>query len=152
MASKVMVSFLFSDVLETVKEKISKLQYHLLVRNEQYKIYNNLKLPMPENVTLHIDYAEIWEEAAKSTYFGHISFSIFTATAYISFDGITKKQSIVIISEAEDHSQITSHSCFLKAIERSPLDILLWTNLVLSIFIFGMMVALLNFDPSLYFS
>ena len=54
-----MVSFLFSDVLETVKEKISKLQYHLLVRNEQYKIYNNLKLSMPENVTLHIDYAEI---------------------------------------------------------------------------------------------
>ena len=43
-ASKVMVSLLFNDALETVKEKINELKYHLFVRNEQYKIYNNLKL------------------------------------------------------------------------------------------------------------
>ena len=46
----------FSDVLETVKEKISELKYHLFVRNEQYKIYDNLKLQMPENaILLHVD-------------------------------------------------------------------------------------------------
>ena len=39
-----MVSLLFNDALETVKEKINELKYHLFVRNEQYKIYNNLKL------------------------------------------------------------------------------------------------------------
>ena len=43
-----MVTLPFSDILETVKEKINKLKYHLFVRNEQYKIYNNLKLQMPE--------------------------------------------------------------------------------------------------------
>lgn len=86
MASKVMVSFLFSDVLETVKEKISKLQYHLLVRNEQYKIYNNLKLQMPENaILLLVDYAENYENKqqgdSQSAYFGHTLFSIFSAAS-----------------------------------------------------------------------
>ena len=32
----------FNEVLETVQEKINKLKYHPFVRNEQYKIYNNL--------------------------------------------------------------------------------------------------------------
>ena len=45
-ASKVTVLLPFSDVLETVKEKINELQYHLFVRNKQYKIDNNLKLQM----------------------------------------------------------------------------------------------------------
>ena len=39
-----MVTLPFSDILETVKEKMNNLKYHLFVRNEQYKIYNNLKL------------------------------------------------------------------------------------------------------------
>ena len=47
-ASNVMVFLPFSDVLETVKEKTNELKYQQLVRIEQYKIYNNLKLQMPE--------------------------------------------------------------------------------------------------------
>lgn len=59
-SSKVMASLPFSDVLETVMEKISELKYHPFVRNEQYKICNNLKLQMPQNAILrHVDYAEM---------------------------------------------------------------------------------------------
>ena len=47
-ASNVMVFLPFSDVLETVKEKTNELKYQQLVRIEQYKIYNNLKLQMSE--------------------------------------------------------------------------------------------------------
>ena len=39
---------------------------------------------------------------------------------------------------------------FLKLLKRSPLDILIWISLVLLIFIFGVMVLVPNFDPSLY--
>ena len=59
-SSKVTALLPFSDVLETVMEKISELKYHPFVRNEHYKICNNLKLQMPENAILrHVDYAEI---------------------------------------------------------------------------------------------
>ena len=37
-ASKVMVSFPFGDILETLKETFNELKYHLFVRNEHYKI------------------------------------------------------------------------------------------------------------------
>ena len=91
-ASKVIVSFPLSAVLETIKEKINKLKYYPFVRNEQYKIYNNLKLKMPKNaILLHVDYAENYENKqqgeCQSAYFGHTSFSIFTAAAYIRLNG-----------------------------------------------------------------
>ena len=61
-ASEFMVLLPFSDVLETVEKKINELKYHLFVRNEQYKIYNDMKLQMPENtIRLHVDYAENYE-------------------------------------------------------------------------------------------
>ena len=120
-SSKVMVSLPLSDVLETVKEKINELKYHLFVRNEQYKIYNSLKLQMPENaILLHVDYAENYESKqegeSQSAYFGHTPFSIFTAAAYFKLNGKMEKISIVNVSNAKDHSQIASHSCILKAI------------------------------------
>lgn len=61
-ASKFMVLWPFSDVLETVEEKINELKHHLFVRNEQYKNYNDMKLQMPENIiVLQVDYAENYE-------------------------------------------------------------------------------------------
>ena len=56
-ASKDMVSLAFSDILETVKEKINELKYHLYIRNEHRKIYKNLKLQIPDNVIfVRVDY------------------------------------------------------------------------------------------------
>ena len=61
-ASEFMVLLPFRDVLETVEKKINELKHHLFVRNEQYKIYNDMKLQMPENtIRLHVDYAENYE-------------------------------------------------------------------------------------------
>ena len=55
--SKAMVSLPFSDILETVKEKVNELKYHPFVRNEQCKINNNLKLQMSKNaILLRVDY------------------------------------------------------------------------------------------------
>ena len=103
-ASKVMVYLPFNEVLEILKEKINELKYHLFVRNEQYKIYNNLKLQMPENaILMHVDYAENYENKQQGecqlTYFGFTSFSIFTSAAYIRLNGKTQRITIVIISE-----------------------------------------------------
>ena len=107
-ASKVMVSLSFSEFSETVKEKINELKYRAFVRIEQYKIYNNLKLQMLENaICLHVDYTENYENKQQGeyqlAYFGHTSFRIFTAAAYIRLNGKTEKISIVIVSQAKDY-------------------------------------------------
>ena len=55
-ASKVMVSLPVSEIFETVKGKINKLKYHQFLRNEQYKIYNNLRLQIPNiAILLHVN-------------------------------------------------------------------------------------------------
>ena len=52
---KVMMSLSFSDVFQTVKVKMNKLK-NLFSRNERCKIYNSLKLQVPENaILLHVD-------------------------------------------------------------------------------------------------
>ena len=48
---KVMMSLSFSDVFQTVKVKMNKLK-NLFARNERCKIYNSLKLQVPENAIL----------------------------------------------------------------------------------------------------
>ena len=59
MKSKVMVSLPVSEIFETVKEKVNKLKYHLFLRNEQYKIYNNLRLQIPNiAILLHVKKAQ----------------------------------------------------------------------------------------------
>ena len=95
-ASKAMVSQPFSDILETVKEKVNELEYHPFVRNEQYKTYNNLKLQIPDNtILMHVDYVKNYENKqqgqCKSVVFGYTSFSIFTAAACIRLNGKQKR-------------------------------------------------------------
>ena len=82
-ASKFMVLLPFSDVLETVEEKINKLKHRLFVRNEQYKNYNDMKLQMPENtIVLQVDYAENYENKQQgerqTVCFKHTYLSTFT--------------------------------------------------------------------------
>ena len=95
-ASKVMISLPFSYSLETVREKINELKCHLFIRNEQIQLYNNLKLQMSENtIPLRVGYAENYEnkqqDECQSAYFGHKSFSIFSAAPYIRLNGKTEK-------------------------------------------------------------
>ena len=92
-----MLSFPFSDVLKTLKGKINELKYHPFFRNEQCKIFNNLKLQMPENaIFLYVDYVENYENKqqgeCQSAYLERTSFSIFTAVAYIRLNGKTENK------------------------------------------------------------
>ena len=121
-ANKVQVSLSFDQIEPTLNEKIKELKLHIYVRNEQYKIYNNLKAEMGENsILLHVDYAENYENKqqgeCQSAYFGHTSFSIFTGAAYVHSNDKLEKMCLVIVSEAKDHSRIAAHSCIVKSIE-----------------------------------
>jgi len=61
-ANKVQLSLSFDKAQSTLNEKVKELKLHLFVRNEQYKVYNKLKVDMPESsMLLHVDYAENYE-------------------------------------------------------------------------------------------
>ena len=77
---------------------------------------------MPKNAILvHVDYAESYEnkqqDECQSAYFGHTQFSIFTAAAYIRYQGELVKESVVIVSEAKDHSRIAAHTCIQRVVD-----------------------------------
>ena len=87
-ASKALVSSPFGEGEAILKAKIKELKLHIFVRNEQYKAYNNLKNEMSPNVMLfHVDYTDSYENKqqgqSRSGYFGHTTFSLFTAAVYI---------------------------------------------------------------------
>ena len=121
-ASKALVSTPLNGVEDKFKSKLNELKLHILVRNEQYKVYNQLKNDMPENnILLHVDYAESYEnkqqDECQSAYFGHTTFSLFTAAVYIRYQGALMNNNFVIVSEANDHSRIAAHTCIVKTIE-----------------------------------
>ena len=63
---------------------------------------------MPPNaMLLHVDYAESYEnkqqDECQSAYFGHSTFSLFTAAVYIRHEESLINENFVIVSEAKDH-------------------------------------------------
>ena len=74
---------------------------------------------MPPNaMLLHVDYAESYEnkqqDECQSAYFGHTTFSLFTAAAYKES---LINENFVIVLEAKDHSRMAAHTCINKVIE-----------------------------------
>ena len=120
-ANKALVGTPFDEVEAILKAKIKEMK-HIFVRNEQYKASNNLKNEIPPNaMLLHVDYAESYEnkqqDECQSTYFGHTTFSLFTAAVYIRHKEWLIKENFVIVSEAKDHFRIAAHTCINKVIE-----------------------------------
>ena len=77
---------------------------------------------MPDNAMLvHINYSKSYENKHQdywqSAYFSHSTFSIFTAVAYIRCNWELLHESIVIISEAKDHSRIAADTCISNVID-----------------------------------
>ena len=70
---------------------------------------------------MHADYSEnysnIQQGEIQSAYFGHNSFSIFTACRYLRKDGDLINENITIISEASDHSCIVAFTCINKVFD-----------------------------------
>ena len=121
-ANKALVSTSFDEVEVILKAKIKELKLHIFVRNEQYKAYNNLKNEMPPNaMLLHVDYVESYEnkqqDECQTAYFGHTTFSLFTAAVYIRHEESLINENFVIILETKDHLRIAAHTCINKVIE-----------------------------------
>lgn len=100
----------------------------------------NLKLG---ECIIQVDYSEGYhnknQDEIQSAYFGHETFSIFTACGYFrpSEDAELEKVPMTIVSEANDHSRINAFTCTSKVIdcveERLPLlntlkQVYLWSD------------------------
>ena len=121
-AAKTLKTASYDEISDILSNKIKELKLHIHVRNEQYAVYNRLKEEMPGNsMLLHVDYAESYEnkqqDECQSAYFGHTTFSIFTAVVYLRRNGELIHENVVVISEANDHSRIATHSCISKVID-----------------------------------
>ena len=98
------------------------MKKHIYVKRQQYACYNKLKEELGENeVLLHVDYSEnysnIQQGEMQCAYFGHDSFSIFTACCYLCKECDLINENISIISEASDHSRIAAFTCISKVFD-----------------------------------
>lgn len=132
------------DAQKVLADKVQVLKYHLYVQWEQYKKYNQIKNGLKESeVLVHVDFAENYENKQQaeiqSVYFGHISFSIFTACCYTRniISNEIEKHNIAIVPEASDHSRIAAHSLIHRVVEEvrkrinhrdDTLKIYLWSD------------------------
>ena len=87
------------------------------VKRTQNSHYSRLKGNLKTNeFTIHVHYSENYkykeQDEIQSAYFGHNSFSIFTACCYTrGIDGILLNENFTPTSEATDHSRIATFSC-----------------------------------------
>ena len=73
---------------ESIDSAVRKFKHHIYVRCIQFNYYNSIKNNLGRNdILVHADYSEGYENKPKheiqSAYFGHTSFSIFTACCYL---------------------------------------------------------------------
>lgn len=105
------------------------MKYYLYVQIEQHKAYVNIKNNMGENEMLvHVNFAENYENKQQSEiqspYFGHTTFSIFTACCYTrDSNGQIQKHNIALVTEASDHSRIAAHTLIIRVIEEVKLRV-----------------------------
>ena len=84
---------------------------HTPEKNTRVAEFNRQKSNLEENEALiQCDYSENYknreQDEVQSAYFGHASFSIFTACAYFRSNEELIKHPMTIVSEASDHSRI----------------------------------------------
>ena len=113
----------FDELIEMFNAQIQVLKKHIFVKREQNKFYNNLKENLERNsVLIHVDYSENYsnkeQQEIQSAYFGHETFSIFTACCYfLGVDNKLTTKNVTITSEATDHSRIAAHTCVIRVLE-----------------------------------
>ena len=111
------------NLVDTFNAEVKILKKHIFIKRNQNAFYNYLKENLGDNeVLLQVDYSENYsnkdQQEIQSAYFGHNTFSIFTACAYYrTTDGIVGNKNITVTSNATDHSRIAAHTCTMKVIE-----------------------------------
>ena len=109
------------ELVEMFNSQIQTLKKHIFVKREQNKFYNHLKEHLEENtVIVHVDYSENYsnkeQQEIQSAYFGHETFSIFTACCYFrGHEGKLKTKNVTIIRVLP---HILASSKYLKRLPR----------------------------------
>ena len=113
-----------NDAEDVLVEKVRVLKYHLHVQWEQHKRYNEIKNGLKESEMLvHVDFAENYQNKQQSeiqsAYFGHTSFSLFTACCYTRnvVSNEIDNHNIMVVTEASDHSRIAAHCLIQRVVE-----------------------------------
>ena len=108
------------EFLSLFNEEVKVLKKHIYIKRQQHATYNQLKENLKTGeILLHVDYSENYvnkqQGEIQSAYFGHDSFSIFTACCYLR-DAEEKlvNENVVVVSEASDHSRIAAFTCINK--------------------------------------
>ena len=117
---KVEMSLSPREACKYFDEEIRILKRHIFVKRQQHAFYNSLKENMGVGeLLMHVDYSESYvntqQQEIQSAYFGHSTFSIFTACCYLRReDGKLVNENVTIVSEASDHSRIAAFTCINK--------------------------------------
>ena len=108
------------EFLSLFNEEVKVLKKHIYIKRQQHANYNQLKENLKTGeILLHVDYSENYvnkqQGEIQSAYFGHDSFSIFTACRYLR-DAEEKlvNENVVVVSEASYHSRIAAFTCINK--------------------------------------
>ena len=103
-------------------EEVRVLKRHVFVKRQQHAFYNSLKEKIGgREMLMHVNYSEnyvnVQQGEIQSAYFGHSTFSIFTACCYIrGEDGKLAKENVTVVSEASDQSSIAAFTCVNKVL------------------------------------
>lgn len=109
--TKMLFNKSIADSLYLLETSMKSLKQHIYVKRVQLNHYNDLKNNLGKNdILVHVDYSESYENKQQreiqSAYFGHTTFSIFTACCYLrDNENNLVCESVTITSELPDHSR-----------------------------------------------
>ena len=124
--TKVHVVISVEQALALWQEKIISLKKHIYTKRQQYAECKRMKAELKETeLMVYVDFSENYksqqQNEIQSAYFGHSTFSLFTACVYYrnTDDGEVKKIPMTVTTEASDKSRITAISCVDMVINHS---------------------------------
>ena len=103
-------------------EEVRVLKRHTFVKRQQHAFYNSLKEKIGDGeMLMYVDYNEnyvnVQQGEIQSAYFGHSTFSTFTACCNIrGEDGKLANENVNVVSETSDHSRIAAFTCINKVL------------------------------------
>ena len=119
-----------NSALDLFRERLRTLKEHIYTKRAQVGSLEEIKNSLStEDTLIQVDYSENYENVqqgeVQSAYFGHTSFSIFTACCYFrsTTSGEIEKECVTVTSEASDHSRIAAMTCIAKVIDHMQLKI-----------------------------